>query len=68
MLFKKALYLYIDGFKNLTIGKTLWKIIFIKLAIILVFLNHLIYDKNFKTEYKTKEEKSQFVYMNITKE
>ncbi len=59
---------YINGFKNMTIGKTLWKIILIKLFIILIFLNYFIHDKSIKTEYKTYEEKVDFVYKNLTKE
>lgn len=49
----------------MTIGKTLWKIIFIKLLVILVFLKFFIHDRSLKTEYKTEEEKSQFVYENL---
>jgi hypothetical protein len=59
---------YLNGFKNMTIGKTLWKIILIKLLVILVFLNYFIHDKSIKTEYKTYEEKVDFVYKNLTKE
>ncbi len=68
MLLKNFIKMYIDGFKNLTIGKTLWKIIIIKLIIILLFLNHIVYDKNFKSTYTTSDEKADFVYKNITKE
>ena len=58
---------YYDGFKNMTLGKTLWKLIFIKLAVILIFLKYFIHDKKFKTEYKTETERVNFVYKNITK-
>ena len=62
----KSIYaFYLDGFKSMTIGKTLWKIIFIKLLVILVFLKFFVHDKSLKTEYKTVEEKSQFVYENL---
>jgi hypothetical protein len=56
---------YYDGFKNMTVGKTLWKIILIKLAVILLFLKYFVHDKNFKTEYKTYDEKVNFVYENL---
>jgi len=56
---------YIDGFKNMKVGRTLWKLIFIKLAVILIFLNYFIHDKKFKTEYKTEAEKVNFVYENL---
>jgi len=59
--------MYYEGFKNMKVGKTLWKIIFIKLAIILIFLKYVTHDKNFKNEYKTYDEKVNFVYENLTK-
>lgn len=66
--YKKILNFYLEGFKNLTLGKVLWKLIFIKLVIILIVLNFFIYDKSIKTEYKTENQKIDFVYKNITKE
>jgi hypothetical protein len=59
---------YIDGFRNMKLGRTLWKIILLKLAIILLFLNYFIYDKSIKSEYKSEKEKSEFVYNNLVKE
>lgn len=61
-------YFYKDGFANLTLGKTLWKIIILKLIIILVFLKLFIYDKNISTDYKTDYEKANFVLENLTKD
>ena len=66
-IFKNIYSFYINGFKNMTIGKTLWKIILVKLLIIFIFLNYFIHDKSLKTEYKTYEEKVDFVYTNLTK-
>ncbi|QKF77508.1 DUF4492 domain-containing protein [Arcobacter defluvii] len=60
-------YFYLNGFRNMTIGKTLWKIIIIKLFVILIFLNYFIHDKSLNTEYKTYDEKVDFVYKNLTK-
>ena len=61
-------YFYKDGFTNLTLGKTLWKIIILKLIIILVFLKLFVYDKNINTDYKTDYEKANFVLENLTKD
>lgn len=63
----KIYYFYLDGFKNMKIGKTLWKIIFIKLAVIFILLNYFIHDKSINTEYKTFKNKSDFVYQNLIK-
>ena len=69
MLNIKNIYsFYINGFKNMTIGKTLWKLILIKLLVIFLFLNYFIHDKSLNTEYKTYDEKVDFVYKNLTKE
>lgn len=65
----KNIYLmYKDGFMNLTVGKTLWKLIIIKLIVILLFLNIFVYDKSIKTEYKTENEKINFVLQNLIKD
>lgn len=64
-IIKQTYSMYIDGFRNMTIGKTLWKIVFIKLLVILVFLKFFVHDKTFKTEYQTFEEKSEFVSENL---
>lgn len=67
-IIKNIYYFYLNGFRNMTLGKTLWKIIFVKILIIMFFLNHFIHDKSFKSEYKTQEEKIDFVYKNLTNE
>jgi hypothetical protein len=63
---KSFFMFYIDGFRGMRVGKTLWKLILIKLVVILVFLKYFVHDTNFNTLYKTKEEKVNFVYTNIT--
>ncbi|AXX87894.1 DUF4492 domain-containing protein [Malaciobacter marinus] len=68
MNYLKSIYnLYYDGFRNLTVGKSLWKIVIIKLITILVILNIFVYDKSFKSEYKTEKQKQNFVFKNMTK-
>jgi len=62
---KNIFFFYRDGFRNMTVGKTLWKIIFIKLVVILIVLKYFVHDKTFKSEYKSLDEKANFVYENI---
>lgn len=50
---KNIFNFYIDGFKNMKLGKILWKIIIIKLLVILIFVNYFIHDKTFRSEYKS---------------
>ena len=56
---------YKEGFKNLTLGKTLWKIIFIKLFVILIIFKLFVFDVNFKSLYKDDASKSNFVIQNL---
>lgn len=63
-MLKKIYNFYLDGFKNLTIGKTLWKIIIIKLFILFGIFKIFIYEKK---SFSTDEQQSEFVYKNMTK-
>lgn len=60
--------LYIDGFKNMKVGKSLWLIIAIKLVIMFGILKVFVFDENLNTKFKSDEEKSDFVILNLTKE
>ncbi|EAH7871764.1 DUF4492 domain-containing protein [Campylobacter jejuni] len=59
---------YKEGFKNLTLGKTLWKIIFIKLFVMFVILKLFVFGVNFNSIFKSDKEKSTFVLKNLTLE
>ena len=50
----KIFYLYYDGFRNMTLGKSLWLVIILKLLIIFGFLKIFIYDKSIK-KYSNKQ-------------
>lgn len=56
---------YINGFKSMKVGRTLWKVIFVKLFLILVVLNYFVYDKSLKSEYVTDKEKADYVYQSL---
>lgn len=51
---------YIDGFRSMTIGKTLWTIILIKLFI-LFFILKLFFFPNFLGKHKTDAQKQEYV-------
>lgn len=44
----KAFHLYYDGFRNMTLGKTLWLIIGIKLVIIFIVLKLFFFPNHIK--------------------
>lgn len=61
---KNVLYriydLYVDGFRSMTLGRTLWAIILIKLFIIFVILK-LFFFPNFIQEHASEGEEPEFV-------
>ena len=65
---KNIAFLYIDGFKNMKIGKKLWLLIAIKLIIMFGILKVFIFDETLNTKFQTDEEKSEFVIRNLIKE
>ncbi len=65
---KKFFLMYIDGFKHLsTLGKTLWIIIFIKLFIMFFILKLFFFPDVLKRDFKTNEERSDFIIEQLIK-
>lgn len=56
--------LYADGFRNMTLGKTLWTVILIKLFIIFVVLK-LFFFPNFIKQHAEEGEEAEFVKSEI---
>lgn len=67
-MLKKIIHFYVDGFKNMKLGKTLWLLIAVKLFILFAVLKWLFFPNFMKTEFKTDEERSQYVLEQLTKE
>ncbi len=57
--------LYADGFRNMTIGRTLWLIIFIKLFIIFAVLK-IFFFPNYLKEHAGKGHESEYVARQLT--
>lgn len=66
-MLRKAYEMYRDGFRNLKVGKTLWKLIAIKLFIMLVVLKGFVFDTTLGSMFESAQEKSEFVLKNLTK-
>ncbi len=66
-MLRRAYEMYRDGFRNLKVGKTLWKLIAIKLFIMLVVLKGFVFDTTLGSMFESAQEKSEFVLKNLTK-
>lgn len=52
---------YIDGFRSMTVGKTLWLIILIKLFIMFVVLRIFFFPNYLNSKFDTDESKAKHV-------
>jgi hypothetical protein len=64
---KKILQFYIDGFKSMTLGRTLWAIILIKLFILFIVLKLFFFPNYLKNNFSNDRERSTHVIENFTK-
>ena len=62
----KVYRFYLDGFKRMTIGKTLWKIIFIKLIVMFAVLKLLFFPNFLKTNFSTDQQRADHVIEQLT--
>jgi hypothetical protein len=57
-------YFYYDGFRNMTLGRTLWAIILVKLFIIFVVLK-LFFFPNYIKEHAREGQEAEFVFKSL---
>jgi hypothetical protein len=58
---------YRDGFREMTLGKKLWKIILIKLLVMFVVLKLFFFPNFLNTRFDTDEQRGSFVLEQITR-
>ncbi|NOR86823.1 MAG: DUF4492 domain-containing protein [Bacteroidales bacterium] len=63
---KKIYQFYAQGFKNMTLGKNLWLIIFIKLFIMFAILKIFFFSDFLGSKFDTDQEKSDYVIEQLT--
>lgn len=62
----KIYQFYRDGFKKMTVGKTLWKIIFIKLIIMFGVLKLFFFPNFLNTNFSTDQQRADHVIDQLT--
>lgn len=67
MMIRKLFNFYIEGFRRMTWGKTLWLLILIKLFLIFFIMKFFFFSDNIEHKFKTDEEKSMHILENLTK-
>jgi uncharacterized membrane protein len=64
---KKIWNFYLDGFKSMTYGKTLWLIILLKLFILFVILKLFFFRDDLNRHANTDQQKSEYVLDQLIK-
>ena len=65
-MIKRIFRFYYEGFRSMTIGKTLWIIILIKLFVMFAVLKIFFFPNILKRNFKTDEERSNYVIEQLT--
>ena len=64
--FSKVYRFYLNGFKRMTLGKTLWKIIFIKLFVMFAVLKLFFFPDFLQTNFSTDQQRADHVIEQLT--
>jgi uncharacterized membrane protein len=57
---------YRDGFRQMTVGRTLWKIIFLKLFILFAVLKFFFFPDFLATQFSTDTQRADYVIEQLT--
>lgn len=63
---KNIYYFYLHGFQRMTLGKTLWKIIIIKLIVMFAVLKLFFFPNYLKTNFDTDQQRADHVINQLT--
>ncbi|MDG4475763.1 DUF4492 domain-containing protein [Thiovibrio frasassiensis] len=63
---KQVYFFYRDGFRSMVVGKTLWKIIAIKLFILFAVLKLFFFPNYLNTNFTTESDRAGHVLENLT--
>ncbi|MDR2027009.1 MAG: DUF4492 domain-containing protein [Prevotellaceae bacterium] len=65
-MLKRIFLFYYEGFKEMTVGKTLWIIILIKLSIMFLVLKLFFFPNFLKSNFETDNERIDYVIQELT--
>ncbi|MDR0385411.1 MAG: DUF4492 domain-containing protein [Prevotellaceae bacterium] len=65
-MLRRVFLFYYEGFKEMTIGKTLWLIILIKLAIMFLVLKLFFFPNFLKSNFENEDDRVEYVIKELT--
>lgn len=67
-ILQKIFYFYKDGFKSMTLGRTLWKLILVKLFIIFFVFKLFLFPDVLEKQFENDSQKIEHVTQILTKQ
>ena len=64
---QRVFYFYVDGFRAMTLGRTLWAIIFIKVIVFFVIVRFIFFPNFLSSKADTDEGKANYVRQELTR-
>ncbi len=64
----KAVAMYVDGFRNMTVGRKLWLLIFIKLIVFFLVLKVFFFPDLLSVNFSSDTERAEAVRSTLTKQ
>ena len=65
-LIQKIFLFYVEGFKNMKLGKRLWMLILIKLFVLLVVMKWLFFPNFLATNFETDAQRADYVLEHLS--
>ena len=67
MMIKRIIRFYVEGFKSMTVGKTLWALIILKLFIMFAILKLFFFPELLSSNYDNDDDRAQHVRNELIK-
>ncbi len=67
-LFQRIFRFYYEGFRSMTVGRTLWVMILIKLTIMFLILRIFFFPNFLNSNFDSDAERSQYVLQELTRQ
>ncbi|MGN1246659.1 MAG: DUF4492 domain-containing protein [Muribaculaceae bacterium] len=67
-MIKRIIRFYVEGFRSMTVGKTLWMLIILKLFIMFAILKVFFFPNLLNSNYDNDADRAQHVRSELTKE
>ena len=67
MMIKRIIRFYVEGFKSMTVGKTLWALIILKLFIMFAILKLFFFPDLLSSNYDNDDDRAQHVRTELIK-